>query len=195
MPSELSNPLLQQTEDRIEAGLTQENRADYMKVVVAGMHIALDKGGGGMLASLAKAPDPIAAAAKGAVGLVLIMRKETERPGKVPMPIQAAVPAAMTLMLKALDFIDRSKIAPVGNPELVRATHIFTDFLFARMHITKQGLATAAQKVHSLTQDPDAMQKIQMKAGLLKHPMAATPTLPQGPGGLINGPSEQQGGG
>lgn len=191
MSTELSNPLLQQTEDRIEAGLTPENRAAYTKIVVAGMHIAL-AGNGKMLGGLTKAPDPIVAAVKGAIGLVLIMRKEAAGKGQV-MPMKAAVPAAMTLMLKALDFVDRSKIAPVGEPELVRATHFFVDNFFARMGITKQGLANAAQKVHGLTQDPAAMQKLQLKAGLLKHPMASTPTAlpatmpaPGAGAGLIN---------
>ena len=189
----LSNPLLQQIESQIEAGLTPENRQNYLRIVTAGGHLA-NANNGAMLLQLSKAPDPIAAAAKGAVGLVLIMRKETQAPGKVPMPMKAAVPAAMTLMVNALDFISRSKIAPVGQPELERATHIFTDFLFARMGITKAGLASAAQKIHGLTQDPQSMQAIQMKAGLLKHPMAATPTpLPPGRGSLMN--STAMGGG
>ena len=186
MPSQLSNPLLAQIETEIEQNLTPQTRADYDKIVVAGMHLGMPH-----LADLAKAPDPIAGAAKGAVGLVMIMRRETMAPGKVPMPMKAAVPAAMTLMLHALDFVGRSKIAPVGQPELDRATHIFTDFMFARMGITKAGLANAAQKVHGLTRDPQAMQAMQMKAGLLKHPMAPTPTPlppagPPGRAGLMN---------
>ena len=189
----LSNPVLQQIEQQIEAGLTPQTRADYMKIVVAGGHLA-NANNGAMLVQLSKAPDPIAAAAKGAVGLVLIMRKETQAPGKVPMPMKSAVPAAMTLMVNALDFISRSKIAPVGTPELERAVHIFTDYLFARMGITKAGLASAAQKVHSLTQDPQAMTAIQMKSGLLRHPMAPTQTpLPPGRGSLMN--STAMGGG
>jgi hypothetical protein len=189
--AELSDPLLQQAEDKLESGLTPENRQDYLKIVVAGMHLALAKGPNGIMASLAKSPDPVAFAAKGAIGLVLIMRKEA----KGVMPIKAMVPAAMTIMFKALDFLDRSKIVPVGQPELVRATHIFTDFMFARMGITKQGLANAATKVHQITQDPQAMQKIQMKAGFLVHPDAATPTpLPPGPAGMINGGAGASGG-
>lgn len=182
--AELNNPLLQQAEDKIEAGLTPENAANYQKIVVAGLHVGLDKGADGLMAQLARSKDPIADAAKGAVSVVLILRKEA----KGVMPVKALVPAAMTLMLRALDFIDRAKIAPVGQPELVRATHIFGDFMFARFGISKAGLANAAQKVHAITQDPVAMTKIQMKAGFLRHPDAATPTpLPPGPRGLING--------
>jgi hypothetical protein len=181
---ELSNPLLEQTEEKIESNLTPENRANYMKIVVAGMHIGLDKGPNGIMASLGKSKDPIADAAKGAVSLVIILRQQAHG----VMPLKAMVPAAMTLMLKALDFVGRSKIAEVGQPELVRATHIFTDTMFARMGITKAGLANAATKVHALTNDPQAMAAINLKAGITRHPMAATPTpLPPGPGGLING--------
>jgi len=190
MPSQLSNPLLAQIETEIEQNLTPQTRVDYDRIVVAGMHLATANNGS-MLTQLAKAPDPIAGAAKGAVGLVMIMRRETMAPGKVPMPMKAAVPAAMTLMLHALDFVGRSKIAPVGQPELDRATHIFTDFMFARMGITKQGLASAAQKVHGLTRDPQAMQAINLKAGLTRHPMAPTATPlpsagPPGRAGLMN---------
>lgn len=186
MPSQLNNPLLQNIENGIEASLTDANHDDYDKIVTAGMHLALADGGK-MMVQLEKAPDPIAGAAKGAVGLMLIMRKDA----KGIMSMKAAVPAAMTLLLKALDFVDRSKIAPVGNPEIERATHIFTDFLFARMGITKQGLANLAQKVHGLTQDPAAVHTLQMKAGTIQHPMAAKPTplTPEPAGGLINGPT------
>jgi hypothetical protein len=175
--TEMSNPLLQQTEDKIESGLTPDTRANYMKIVVAGMHAGLAGGPNSILASLQKSRDPVSDAAKGAISMVGILRKEA----RGVMPLKAMVPAAMTLMLKALDFVDRSKIAPIGNPELVRATHIFTDTMFARFGITKQGLADAAQRVHAITQDPAAMQAINLKAGLVKHPMAVTPTpLPPG---------------
>lgn len=181
---ELSNPLLQKTESQIETNLTPENRDNFNKIVVAGMHVALDKGPNGLMGSFAQSKDPIADAAKGAVSLVLILRKQA----RGVMPVQAMVPAAMSLMLRALDFIDRSKIAAIGQPELVRATHIFTDFIFARLGITKAGLANAATKVHGITQDPSAMAAINLKAGVTRHPMAATPTpLPGGPPGMING--------
>src|SRR5712672_1513718 len=111
MPDQLSNPILQQVETQIEANLASDIKADYDKIVVAGGHLALANGGS-MMTQLEKAADPIAGAAKGAVGLVLIMRKDA----KGVMPVKAMVPAAMTLMLKALDFVDRSKIAPVGEP-------------------------------------------------------------------------------
>jgi hypothetical protein len=82
----------------------------------------------------------------------------------------------MTLMLRALDFLNRGGTVKVGTPELVRATHIFTNEMFAACHITPPMLARAANRVHAITQDPQAMEAIKMKAGLTRHPMAATPT-------------------
>jgi hypothetical protein len=71
---------------------------------------------------------------------------------------------------------------------LVRAKHVFTDYLFAKLGISKAALAGLAQKVHGFTQDPSAMAAINLKAGVTRHPMAATPTpLPGGPPGMING--------
>lgn len=159
--TELSNSLLQQAEDKIESQLTPENKQNYYKIVVAGQHVALDKGPNGILASLKDSKDPVADCANGAVSLVLILRKQA----KGVMPLKAMVPAAMTLMLKALDFADRSGIAKVGQPELVRATHVFTDTLFQSLGITKDMLAKAGARVNQITRDPATLAKIQAKAG------------------------------
>lgn len=169
MSATLSNKLLADAEQKVESGLEPETRANHDKIVVSGMHAALAKGPDGILASLKDSADPISDAAKGAVSLVLILRKQAHG----VMPLKAMVPAAMTLMLRALDFADRAGIAKVGQPELVRATKIFTDMMFARMGITKEGLARAAEKVHAITQSPESMQKVNEKAGIVAHPGAA----------------------
>lgn len=185
--SEMSNPLLQQAEDKVESQLDPTTKQNYMKIVVAGMHAALSGGPQSLLASLQKSQDPVSDAAKGAVALVLILRKQAQG----IMPLKAMVPAAMTLMLKALDFADRSKIVQVGQPELVRATHIFADTIFHATGITKQGLANAAQRVHQITQNPAAVQAMNVKAGVVPHPGIAPPapaTPPPSPArGLMNG--------
>ena len=184
---ELSNPLLQQAETTIENNLTPENRANYQKIVVAGMRAGLEKGPDSILASLMQSKDPVSDAAKGAVSLVFILRREAHG----VMPMKALVPAATTLMIKALDFCDRAKIIAIGNKELVRATHILTDAIFARVGITKQGLANAAQKIQALTENPAAVEAIKMKAGLVARPgaqvMAPVSSQQAGRRSLING--------
>jgi hypothetical protein len=170
--SGLQNPLLAQMQDGIEARLKPQGRDDYNKVVVAGLHIALAGGPNSPMAKLQKSHDPIGDAAKGAVALMLIMQKEA----KGVMPMQAAIPGAMVLMLHALDFIDHAGIVKIAEPQLVQATTQFTNQLFWKLGITPQMLQHATQRVHQIAQDPDAMAKIQLKAGLTKHPDAAEPT-------------------
>lgn len=168
----LKNPLLTQAEQQIEANMMPEVRDDYMKIVVAGMHLALANGPNGFLARLRTMPDPIEACGKGAVALMLIMRKES----RGVMPMKAGIPAAYVLMLHGLDFVESSGIAKVAEPELVKATHQFTTALFGNLKITPQMIQHATGRVHAIMQDPTSMAQIQMKAGVTQHPDAAKPT-------------------
>ena len=167
----LDNQILRAAEQKIESSLTPENRANYMKIVVAGMTVALNGGANGILGSLAKSQNPISDCVKGAINLCLLMRKQS----RGTMPLKAMVPAAMTLLLHALDFADKSGIVKVGQPELVQATHLFADAVFERFRITPQMLHTAATKVHAITQDPAQLEKIKQAAGASAAPGAGQP--------------------
>ncbi len=168
----LRNKILEAAEQKIENNLTPEVRGNYMKIVVAGMKVALNGGPNSGMAKLRQSPDPIKQCATGAVNLVLMMR----RMAKGVMPMKAMVPAAMTLMLQALDFCDKSGVVKVGTPELVKATHIFTDSIFGRLGISKQMLHHAANSVHAITQDPAKMELIKRKVGIVKAPNASEQT-------------------
>lgn len=163
----LNNRILEAAEQKLESGLTPQNRVDYMKIVVAGQKMGLK-----VLASLKDSKDPINDCAVGAVNLCLLMRKQS----RGTMPLKAMVPAAMTLMLKALDFADRAGIVKVGNAELVQATHIFTNTMFQRLGISQQMLHTAIKRTHAMVQDPATLEKLNRAAGVVKDPRASTPT-------------------
>lgn len=178
--------VLQAAEAKIESQLTPQTHADYMRVVTAGMKLALDKGPNGILAGLAKSQDPLGDCAKGAAGLVVVMYKQSRR----TMPVKALIPAAQTLMIKALQFADRTGVIKVGSPELVQATRDLMNILLKQMGITPQMMQTAAGKVHALTKDPVAVEKIKRAAGVVKDPRASTPTLVPG-----SDQPEQEGGG
>lgn len=175
---DLSNPLLSETEQRIEGNIADPQvHADFLKIVVAGLHIALANGANGFMAKLRASRDPINDCARGAVALVLIMRRES----KGVMPMKAGIPAGMVLMLHGLDFIDHAGMVKVAEPQLDTATRTFTNELFHKLGITPGMLQHATGRVHQIMGDPDAMQKISLKAGLTRHPLAATPTpLPAG---------------
>ncbi len=184
--SGLKNPLLQQTEQAIESKLTPDNLANFNKIVIAGLHLALANGPNGYMAQLLKSPDPIGDCAKGVVALVLIMRKEAHG----VMPMQAAIPAGMTLVLHGLDFIDHAGIVKIGESELSRATALFANQMFHKLGITPQMLQTASTNVDQIVRDPDKMAAINLKAGITRHPDAATPTpIPGMPTADLNAPS------
>lgn len=171
--SGLTNPVLVKAEQGIEAQLTPDNRANYMKIVVAGMRAGLSKGPNGMMGKLRTSKDPIASCAEGAVALAFILRHQSQG----IMPLKAMIPAAMTLMLHALGFVDRTGIASIGPDDLVRATNLFNKTLLTAFKITPQMLGNAMNKVHALTQDPIAVEQMKRKAGTSVHPDAqAMPT-------------------
>lgn len=172
----LSNNILQAAEKKLESQLTPANRADYMKVVVAGMKLALLKGPDGILASIKNSKDPVNDCAIGAINLCLLMKKQS----RGTMPVKAMVPGAMTLMLHALDYVDKSGIAKVGSDQLVQATHTFTNHVFKMLHITNNMIQSAASKLHQVTQDPAKVELMKRKAGLVKAPNASEPTLQPG---------------
>jgi hypothetical protein len=168
----LSSPILEAAEQKLESGIAPEVMPNYQKIVVAGMAAGLQGGSKSLLASLRNSQDPVRDAARGAVQLVLIMRRDA----KGVMPLKAMVPAAMTLMLHALDFVNRTKVAPVGANDLVRATHIFANSVFSAFHITPPMLQQAAQRVHQITQNPQAMEMIHRKLGSVVAPGASQAT-------------------
>lgn len=171
------NGVLQAAEMKIESSLTPENKNNYLKIVNAGMAAALKGGPNGIMGSLAKSKSPIPDCVNGSINLCLLMRKQS----RGTMPLKAMVPAAMTLLLHALDFADKAGIVKIGQPELVQATKMFADAMFQRFGISKNMLHTAATKVHAMTQDPGQMEKIKRAAGTVKDPQASTPTpMPAG---------------
>jgi hypothetical protein len=76
------------------------------------------------------------------------------------------VPAAMTLMLHALDFADKTGLVKVNQQTLVQATHQFGMEMFKRFNITPAMIQTAATKVHAIANDPAQSAKLKQLAGV-----------------------------
>ena len=172
-----SQPILEAAEKKVEEQLLPEIHESYLKIVVAGMHAGLDGGPNSIMAKLKTSKDPIADCAKGAIGIVIILKHQS----KGIMPVKAMVPAASTLMFKALSFADTAGIVKVGNEELARATHIFAETFLHKLGVTPKMLSNAMSNVHRISQDPVAMELMKRKTGFVKHPDASEPTpLPKG---------------
>ena len=174
----LDNKILAAVEKGVEAGLAPETRENYFKIVNAGMRAGLDKGPEGLLAQLRNSKDPITDCAKGAVNLVLMMRREA----RGVMPVQAMIPAALTLMLQALDFADKARIVKVGKEEVDKATRFFTNYVFQSFNVTPEMMQKAGSRVRDVTRDPSQMETVYRRAGMVRDPRASTPTaMPQAP--------------
>lgn len=174
----LNNKILMAAEQQIEAGMTPEAKAQYEKVVLAGMKIGLDGGPNGQLANLLRrSENPIKDCAEGTVNLVMVLK----RGAKGVMPEKAMIPGAFTLMLEALDVAERAKIVKVGKEELVQATKIFGDYLFKVLRITPDMLNKAAGAVDGVINDRDKMEIVKRRAGVVRDPRASVPTaMPEG---------------
>ena len=79
MPILLNNKILQSAEQQVEAGLTPENRADYLKIVVAGMRVGTHDGGKAVNNRLRTSNDPVRDCALGAINTVVMRLRYTLR--------------------------------------------------------------------------------------------------------------------
>jgi len=176
-PENINNPILKVAEQRLESTLVPVVRKNYDKIVLAGMATALEGGQDGILYSLHQSKNPIYDAAKGALNIVLLMRRQA----RGTMPLKAMVPAGMTLMIKALDFIDKAGIAKVDVNTINQATKFYMEELLKAFHITGKMLDTAANNLHNTVQDPQKLKSMKQAAGIVRVPRPGT-------GGVINAP-------
>lgn len=183
------NQLLARTAQKVEAGLIPENKDDFLKIVVSGMKVAMNPGQGGkpsMAQQLAQSQDPINDAAKGAVNLTALMARQSR--GK--MPERAFVPAAMVLMLHALDVVDRIGKVKIDEQAISKATKTFTDQVFRVMGVSQEQLQSMAQKAHGFANQPGNMDKLGAHAKTMMasrgQQQAAPAPAPGGPTPIMN---------
>src|SRR4051812_14503031 len=125
MINDVQNNILKAAEQKLESQLTPQVRQNYDKIVVAALKVALDKGPNGILASLRDSKDPIKDCVLGTINVVGLLRMQS----RGTMPINAAVPACMSLIIHALDFADKSGIMKVGQEELAHAGKMFGNMI------------------------------------------------------------------
>jgi hypothetical protein len=182
MINNVQNNILKAAEQHLESQLTPPVRANYDKIVVAGMKVALNKGPDGILAALKNSQDPIKDCVTGAINIVGLLAMQS----RGTMPITAAVPACMTLIIHALDFADKVGIMKVGPEELAKAGHMFGNLITQKFGISTDMIKTAAGNIEKLTKDPANMDKLHYAAGMKKAP-DATQAIPLQPAAPVEG--------
>lgn len=169
--TELKNDLLRGAAQQVEAGLTPENRANYLKVVVMGLNVGLNGGKDGALASLRDSKDVVSDCALGAVNLIQLLKMNSQG----TMPEQAAAPAGFTLMLVALDFAASAGLIEIDMETIVRATHLYTNQAFKVNGITPQMLARMGVDTQGVMENPGQLELLRRRAGVVRDPGASTP--------------------
>ncbi|MDP3909035.1 MAG: hypothetical protein Q8Q14_01470 [Gemmatimonadales bacterium] len=159
------NTLIKQTIVQIEQRLKAGVRESYQKIVVAGMKFAMGEKNN-ILAQLRESENVVEDAVKGAIGLVGVLR----RAAKGAMPVDAMIPAGMTLALEALDFAERIGKIEIDASVIDEATTLFIETISPRLGLTPEKLGEMASRVQGVMGDNEKMSKI--------HGIGREPTQP-----------------
>ena len=152
-----NNTLIKQVEQRLESQISPQVRDAYMRIVVAGMKVAMDKGKEGLMASIAQSNNPLNDIVKGTLSIVGALRSKANG----TMPVNAMILAGMALVLQGLDFADRTGVMKVTATEIDQATHLYTETLFSLLKISPSQIASALKSVDDVRRDPAKMAKLQ----------------------------------
>lgn len=150
------NSLVKQVEAQIEQRLRAGVRESYQKIVIAGMKYAMNGGEKSILAQLKDSENVLEDVVQGAIGLVGVLR----RSAKGAMPVDAMIPAAMTLMLEALDYAERAGMIEIDKATIDQATQLFVETLLPKLGLTPEKLEEMTSRVHQVMQDPEKMAKL-----------------------------------
>lgn len=143
MAAKQMNPLLQKTEAGIEAKIQPENKQAYMRIITAGLKVMFDQKTHQMMLDQLKASDDIVKnVAEGIAGLMAILYKES----KEKMPLQAAIPASIVLMTKALDFVERTMGVEITPDLLAQCTQATSEAVLTKFGITPDMVKEAVAK-------------------------------------------------
>jgi hypothetical protein len=135
----LNDPVLQQIEQGIEDKVPAEMKDAYLAIVVAGMQIMFSKETSKLVdQSLDMPGDLMANVAQGISKLMILIYNESKKNGGEGMEVRMSVPAAITLMCQALDYVESTRGTKV-TPEMAA-------------ECTKQTM-TATLKAFGITED------------------------------------------
>ncbi len=136
-------PLLVKIERQIESSLPDGIRRDYQAVKVAGLQVMFSDQTHRFMADFLQDLTPQNLPQKVAVGIANVIRI-VARESKGKMTAAGAMPAAIVLMLHALDYINRVKQIPITPQTIDAATQAVSAELTKLFGITKAQVDQAA---------------------------------------------------
>ena len=143
MLGKTTNPILQKTEQAIEAKVKPEQKAAFQKIIAAGLKLMYaDKMRAGVTKSLKEGGDPAQIVGDGVAKLLGIMMNQS----KGTMPMQAAVPAATILLCEGLDFVEQAGVVKVDSNVLATAMQEMNSSFMQLLGVTPEKLQAMMQK-------------------------------------------------
>ncbi|MGQ3300178.1 hypothetical protein [Reyranella sp.] len=147
---QLEDPLLKQIEADISNSLTPSNRADYEAAVLASPQ------GAEGLRVLANADDKAEACALRSVTAALMLYKQNDG----TTPLEVVPPAAATLMLLAMDTLQKANLYTPSKEDVARGAGIQLEQVMAALGLTVPVFTRMAEKTSSIAGSPEALEKI-----------------------------------
>ena len=174
----IQDPILQQAIDQIDEKIPAANKADYLKIVVAGLKMLFQGASHQHLinAMAAAKQDPqklLPGAVKGTIGIIGVIYKESQ--GKMKIPL--AVPAGIVILCYILDFAEQSTGQKIEPDTLATLTHAVALGILKMFHIDQQKLQMGADHLRA----QNGQEPAPPDAGADEGAPEATP--PAAPGG------------
>lgn len=169
--NKIEDPLLKRVEAEVQRRLVPRVREAYKHAVNAGMEVAAHNGPQGLRA-LTDSDDPVKACAMAGANFMLMLFKQTN----MAMPQEVVPPAALTLMLQAMDLLDKAGIREASVEDINKGTRIQVERIMAASGITMPVLDKMAGEVRSILNDPMKREQLNLRAGTVRDPRASTPT-------------------
>jgi len=152
MLGKTTNPLLQQTEQGIQAKVPQNLQMAFQRTVTAGLTLMYSPGmQNRMMQGLDSTPNPVDNAALGAVNLTVTLMNQS----RGSMPPTVAAPVAMILLCEILSFLEQAGKAQVTPDVLAQAAQSVAHHLLTAMQVSQsqlhqvvaQGMSGAQAKI------------------------------------------------
>lgn len=131
---------LKMVQKQVQDNLPPELRDAYKRVIVAGMKVMFDPKTHQLMLKQLQEPGPIGQKlGQGIAGLMLLLFQQSNK----TMPPQILIPAGLELLMQAVYFLRKSKLAMPNNADIGEATQVMVDTIMQKFGVDPQKFSGA----------------------------------------------------
>lgn len=133
MLGKTTNPLLQKTEQQVQAKVDPALQNAFQRIVTAGLKVMYSQKSHDMMVSELKAHgDPAEIAGNGVAKLLGLLMSQS----KGTMPMKAGIPAGTVLLCEGLDFMEQAGLVKVDQNVLAKAMQAMSSSFLQLLGVT-----------------------------------------------------------